>query len=210
MASGGYFILWGDKMEGKSGIVIYRAKNGRAELEVKLAENNVWLSLSQIASLFNRSKSVISRHLSNIYREEELDKASTVAYFATVQIEGGRKIEREIEFYDLDTIISVGCRVKSREGTRFRIWARQVVKDHLIKGFSVNNNRLRELEAKFENQKETYIQLRFFLNKFLGNVARKDVVDALIEKVDGLSQNMGQIQELIKRLGKRKWRQISQ
>lgn len=190
-------------MEGKSGVVIYRAKDGRAELEVKLAENNVWLSLNQIASLFSRSKSVISRHLSNMYREEELDKASTVAYFATVQIEGGRKIEREIEFYDLDTIISIGYRVKSKEGTRFRIWARKVLKDHLVNGFSVNNDRLRELQATFESQKETYMQLRFFLNKFLGTVARKDVVDTLIDRVEILSKNIEQIQKLIKRLGKK-------
>lgn len=99
-------------------IVLYRNK-----FEVRLEKDTVWLSLNQMAGLFERDKSVISRHLHNIFKTKELDRSSTVAFFATVQDEGGRLVERKIEYFNLDTIISVGYRVNSKRGTQFRIWA---------------------------------------------------------------------------------------
>jgi prophage maintenance system killer protein len=98
-----------------------------------------------MSKLFDRDKSVISRHLSKIFKEEELDKNATVAFFATVQNEGGRTIVRQIEFFNLDAIISVGYRVNSKRGTQFRIWATSVLKEHLIKGYTANEKRLKEL-----------------------------------------------------------------
>jgi prophage maintenance system killer protein len=128
-----------------SQVVIYRAPGGSIALEVKLQGESVWLSLNQMADLFERDKSVISRHLRNVYKTGELKRSSTVAFSATVQEEGGRQVERRIEFYNLDAILSVGYRVNSKRGTQFRIWATRVLHEHLIRGYSVNERRLKEL-----------------------------------------------------------------
>jgi prophage maintenance system killer protein len=130
---------------GSSEIILYKALDGRPELEVNLKGETLWLSLNQIASLFGRDKSVISKHLSNIYNTKELERNSTVAFFATVQTEGGRLVERQVEYFNLDAIISVGYRVNSKRGTQFRIWATGVLREHLVKGYTVNERRLREL-----------------------------------------------------------------
>jgi len=106
---------------GKGEIVIYTNADGTIQTEVRMHEESMWLSLNQIAELFERDKSVISRHIKNVYNDAELEKSATVAKYATVQIEGGRKIERSIEFYNLDMILSVGYRVNSKRGTQFRI-----------------------------------------------------------------------------------------
>jgi hypothetical protein len=125
-------------------IVIYETADG-VRVDVKLDKETVWLNLSQMTMLFDRDKSVISRHLRNVFREGELDRGSTVAFFATVQNEGGRTVERQVEYYNLDAVISVGYRVNSKRGTQFRIWATSVLRDHLLKGYSINERRLREL-----------------------------------------------------------------
>ena len=119
-------------------------ENQNVKLEVNVKDETVWLSLEQLSKLFNRDKSVISRHIKNAL-EEEVDN-STVAYFATVQKEGARKVTRNIEYYNLDMIISVGYRVKSKNGVVFRKWATGVLKEHLIKGYSINQQRLEYLE----------------------------------------------------------------
>lgn len=116
-----------------------------AALDVRLKAETLWLNLNQMAGLFERDKSVISRHLRNIYKTGELSRKATVAFFATVQEEGGRQVERRIEYFNLDAIISVGYRVNSRRGTQFRIWATNVLRDQLLKGYSLNQRRLREL-----------------------------------------------------------------
>jgi death-on-curing family protein len=126
-------------------IELYKSSNGETQIEVKFEKDSVWLSLNQIAELFGRDKSVISRHLKNIYNEVELDFNSTVAKNATVQKEGKRRITRDIEYYNLDAIISVGYRVNSKQGTQFRIWATNRLKEYLIKGYSINQKRLNEL-----------------------------------------------------------------
>jgi prophage maintenance system killer protein len=110
----------------------YSAADGTVAIAVNLTNETVWLSLNDLVQLFERDKSVVSRHISNIYREGELDRGSTVANYATVQIEGDREITREIEYFNLDVIISVGYRVKSKRGTNFRIWATSVLKKQLI------------------------------------------------------------------------------
>jgi len=127
-------------------IVLYQAPDGSVKLDVRLERDTIWLSLNQMALLFERDKSVISRHLRNIYREGELDMESTVAFFATVQDEGGRQVTRRVGYYNLDAIISVGYRVNSKRGTQFRIWATQVLRDHILKGYTVNARRLQELQ----------------------------------------------------------------
>lgn len=126
-------------------VVIYEAPDGSTTLGVRLQNETLWLSLSQIAGLFERDKSVISRHLHNIFTTGELGREATVAYFATVQDEGGREVTRQVEYFNLDAILSVGYRVNSKRGTQFRVWATSVLRDHLLKGYSVNERRLREL-----------------------------------------------------------------
>jgi len=136
-------------------IVIYQTEDGQASLEVNLAEDTVWLSLNQMVALFGRDKSVVSRHMRNIFREGELEKKSTVAKNATVQIEGGRKITRNIEFYNLDMIISVGYRVNSLRGTQFRVWANRILKEYLVTGYALNEKRLQSQIEKYEALKES-------------------------------------------------------
>ena len=126
----------------KNEIVLF--KNQNVKLEVNMKDETVWLSLDQMAKLFGRDKSVISRHIKNAL-EEELD-ISTVANFATVQNEGGRNVTRNIDYYNLDMIISVGYRVKSQNGVIFRKWATKILKDYMIKGYAVNQKRLEYLE----------------------------------------------------------------
>jgi hypothetical protein len=128
----------------KSEIILYQAEDGKTRVEVRIQGETVWLPLNQMAELFQRDKSVISKHIRNIFDEGELDRRSTVANFATVQKEGTREIERNIEYYNLDVIISVGYRVKSHRGTQFRIWATQRLREYIIKGFSLDDERFKQ------------------------------------------------------------------
>lgn len=135
-------------------IEIYSA-NGEAQIDVKFENETVWLNLNQITELFDCDKLVISRHLKNIYKEGELDKSSTVAKNATVQIEGDKEIKREIDLYNLDAIISVGYRVNSKRGTQFRIWATKKLKEHLFQGYTINKDRLIHLKQSIKLIKST-------------------------------------------------------
>jgi hypothetical protein len=128
----------------QSEILIYQTDNGRTRIDVRLEDETVWLSLVQMAELFQRDKSVISRHISNIFKEGELQPEATVAKFATVQPEGIRQVTRALDFYNLDVIISVGYRVKSHRGTQFRIWATQRLREYIIKGFTLDDERLKQ------------------------------------------------------------------
>lgn len=139
----------------KGEIIIYKASDGQTQLDVKLDDETVWLTLNQVSLLLSKDKSVISRHIKNIYKEGELSRNSTVAKFATVQIEGDRGIKRDLEYYNLDVIISVGYRVKSKRGTQFRIWANNVLKDYLVKGYAINEKRLKEQTEKIKELEKT-------------------------------------------------------
>ena len=124
-------------------VIIYQTDDGLSKIEVNLKNETVWLSLDQMAELFQRDKSTVSRHINNIFKEGELKREATVANFATVQLEGDRTVKRNIEYYNLDVIISVGYRVKSIRGTQFRIWANSVLKEYIIKGFAMDDDRLK-------------------------------------------------------------------
>ena len=124
-------------------MLIYRSEDGKIKIDVRFESETVWLSLDQMATLFGRDKSTISRHVKNVFEEGELSTEATVANFATVQIEGGREVTRNIDYYNLDVIISVGYRVKSQQGTQFRIWATQRLKEYIIKGFALNDERFK-------------------------------------------------------------------
>jgi prophage maintenance system killer protein len=133
-------------------IIIYQPKQGKATLEVRLEHETLWLDTHQMGKLFERDRSVIVRHIGNIYRTKELSPKSTCAKNAQVAADG--KI-RLMDFYNLDMILSVGYRVNSRRGTQFRIWASQVLKDHLLQGYTINEKRLREENVRLKELKKT-------------------------------------------------------
>ena len=135
---------------GDNKIIIYNTPDGETTVSVNLDGDTVWLSQQQMAVLFDKDRTVINRHINNIYKTKELEKSSTCAFFAQVHDEGGRAVTRKIPLYNLDMIISVGYRVNSKRGTQFRIWANKVLKEYLIKGYIISNNiteqRYRELK----------------------------------------------------------------
>jgi hypothetical protein len=130
--------------ENNTELIIYQTEDGTTKIDVHMENETVWLSLDQMAELFQRDKSTISRHIKNVFADGELLEEATVANFATVQMEGSREITRNITHYNLDVIISVGYRVKSLRGTQFRIWANSVLREYLIKGFAMNDDLLKQ------------------------------------------------------------------
>jgi len=127
-----------------SDIQIFRTKDGKTEIQVKLENETVWLNQYQLESLFETNRTSINKHILNIYKSNELDVDSTCAKIAQVQKEGDREIKRNIKFYNLDVIIAVGYRVNSIRGTEFRMWANKILKEYLIKGYSINEKQIRK------------------------------------------------------------------
>ncbi len=123
----------------KNEIILYRPDELSEHIEVLIDEETVWLNRQQISSLFKRDVKTIGKHIKNVFFEGELEKDATVANFATVQKEGDRMVERLVEYFNLDVIISFGYRVKSKQGTQFRIWANKILKDYLLKGYAIND-----------------------------------------------------------------------
>ncbi|RPD40710.1 virulence protein RhuM/Fic/DOC family protein [Chitinophaga barathri] len=139
-------------------IIIYQTESGNTSIEVTIDQDTVWLSQQQMADLFESTRQNISLHINNIYKEKELDKMATVKESLTVQNEGKRAVKRKIEQYSLDVIISVGYRVKSKRGTQFRIWANKILKDYLMRGYALNEQRLKKQNQYLSTLKHT-IQL---------------------------------------------------
>lgn len=130
-----------DNMNGD--IIIYQTEDGLTKIDVKVENETVWLSQQQMAELFKTSRTNVIEHINNIYSEEELDKNSTCQNFRQVQKEGNRNVTREIPFYNLDMIISLGYRIKSKVATNFRKWATERLKEYMIKGFTMDDERLK-------------------------------------------------------------------
>jgi prophage maintenance system killer protein len=145
-----------------SEIQIFKAKDGKTEIQVKLENETVWLNQYQLESLFETDRTSINRHIRNVYKSKELDENSTCAKIAQVQDEGGRTIKRNIKYYNLDVIIAVGYRVNSIRGTEFRMWANRILKEYLIKGYSMNEKLLKKQNEKLTDLKESI--------KFLGKI----------------------------------------
>lgn len=129
--------------------LLYTTPNGKVKVEIFLHDENVWLTQAKIAELFGVDRSVVTKHLQNIYIEGELNKKATCAIFAQVQIEGKRSVNRDVEFYNLDAIISVGYRVNSTFATHFRMWATERLKEYIIKGFTMDDERLKNPNTIF-------------------------------------------------------------
>jgi prophage maintenance system killer protein len=149
-------------MENVGEIVMYQMADGKTSINVTLENETVWLSQAQIVELFQSSKANISEHIKAIYNSGELEQTATVRNFRTVRKEGNRLINRDLWFYNLDLIISIGFRVNSLRGTQFRIWANQILKDYLKKGYAIDRKRFEEQSQQLEELKQTV--------KLLGNV----------------------------------------
>lgn len=137
-------------IQNKSQFLVYQTEDGKLKIDVRFQDETVWLSLNQLVVLFQRDKSVISRHIKNVFEEGELRPDGTVAKSATVQTEGGKQVTREIEYYNLDMIISVGYRVKGFVATRFRIWATQLLREYIVKGFVLDDERMKNPDQPFD------------------------------------------------------------
>ncbi|MGB4577673.1 MAG: virulence RhuM family protein [Paludibacter sp.] len=154
-----------------SEILIYQNSEGNIKIDVRLEDESVWLTQTQLCELFQKSKATISEHIKNVFEEGELDASATVRNFRTVQTEGKREVERAIDYYNLDVIISVGYRVKSPQGTQFRIWATQRLREYIIKGFTLNDDRFKSgssmnyFNELQERIREIRISERFFYQK---------------------------------------------
>ena len=177
----------------KGEIIIYQTSKKEVDLKVRLENETIWLSLDQIASLFGRDKSVISRHIKNIFIEKELEKKSVVANFATTAQDG--KIY-QVDYYNLDVIISVGYRANSQKATQFRIWATSVLRSYLLKGYAINQKRLEENQKKF-------LELRETINFLSEKSKKKNLAGQEIEILD-LLKNYSKSLTLLEKYDKNK------
>lgn len=143
-------------------IIIYKTAKNEVDLKVRFEKETILLTQQQVSRLFDVKKAAISKHVKNIFNSGELGKNSTVSILETVQIEGGRKISRKIEYYNLDLILSIGYRINSKLATQFRIWATKTLKQYLVKGYIINERRLLEAGEKF---KELQIAVNFLQEK---------------------------------------------
>ena len=139
----------------KGEIVIYTAKDGSISLNTRLEDDTIWLTQDMIVKLFESSKANVSEHIKHIFEEDELNKDSTVRKFRTVQKEGNRQVSRELEYYNLDMILSVGYRIKSKTATQFRRWATSILKDYITKGYALNEKRLKEQQTQISTLKNS-------------------------------------------------------
>ncbi len=156
-------------MASKGEVVIFKSPEGETELSVNLKDETVWLTPVQMSKLFGKARPTILEHIKNVYSEAELDSSSTCRKFQQVKFEGKRKITRNIDHYNLDVIISVGYRVKSKRGTQFRIWANKVLKEYLVKGYALNEKKLKEQANKVkELEKSIEVFKRIADNHQLG------------------------------------------
>ncbi|WP_246485095.1 virulence protein RhuM/Fic/DOC family protein [Chitinophaga qingshengii] len=151
-------------------MLIYQTQDGETSIDVKLEDDMIWLTQAQMVELFQQTKQNISLHIRNIYQEEELDKLSTIRELLTERAEGARQITKPTSFYSLDVVISVGYRVKSPRGTQFRIWANKILKDYLIQGYALNEQRLKEQTEQLTSLKNTI--------RLLGNVLESKPLQA--------------------------------
>lgn len=150
----------------KDEIILYRPDELAEHIEVRLEDDTVWLSQQQMATLFNQTKQNISLHINNCFKEGELVRMPTVKESLTVQKEGNRTVKRKIELYNLDVIISVGYRVKSKQGTQFRIWATRILNEYLLKGYAINN-RMNRIEGNVQAISEKVNQIELQINSHL-------------------------------------------
>lgn len=166
----------------KSEILIYRSEDKSNEIQVRLEGETIWLSQRQMSKLFEKDSDTIGLHLKNIYNTGELEERSTTEYSSVVQTEGKRQVRRKLKLYNLDAIISVGYRVNSIRGTQFRIWANKVLREYLVKGYSVNQALLEKKNEKLKELQETVRIIRKSIGaKELSNEENKGLLDIVAD-----------------------------
>ena len=161
-------------------IVIYQTEDGQTQIDVRLENDTVWLTQAQMAELFERTPQNITTHIGNAYREGELEKESTCKEYLQVQTEGKRRVRRSVKYYDLDVIISVGYRVKSKRGTDFRIWARKVIKQYLVKGYAINE-RIRKEQIGELRQMVQVIGRTLQHQELSDTIETQDLLDVVVD-----------------------------
>ena len=173
-------------MESKGEVLIFESPENGLDIQVRLENDTLWLSQRLMAELFEKDSDTIGLHIKNIYTEGELEEEGTTELFSVVQTEGSRQVTRQVKFYNLDVIISVGYRVNSKRGTQFRIWATQRLKDYLIRGYTLNEKRLKQPKGRHISNyhlKNYYLQFPLFqlayLQKYLRVEASVFVLAAL-------------------------------
>ena len=171
----------------KTDIVVFKSKDGLAQLEVKTDYDTVWLSKAQLAELFKRDRSVISRHITNIFKEEELDRESNVQKMHIANS------DRPVEFFSLDVIISVGYRVKSKRGVEFRQWATKVLKDFMIQGFAINETRVKNAPSSLLDLFK--IQVEMWERQELMNSEIKNDIKGIAEKIQAIEAKVKSVDD---------------
>ncbi|MFZ2171163.1 MAG: RhuM family protein, partial [Methylococcaceae bacterium] len=168
--------------EPQNQIAIYQSENGDIQIEVYLEQDTLWLSQRQLSVLFDKDVRTINEHIRNIFAEQELEAESTIRKFRIVQQEGKRQVNREVEHYSLDMIISVGYRINSKKGTQFRVWANNILKQYLIQGYALNEQKLREQQEKLADlQHAIALSFRLVHNKDLSASESQGIL-AILEK----------------------------
>jgi len=174
----------------KGEIVIYKTKKG-PKLEVQLKGETVWLSQKQVAELFDKDVRTVNEHIQNIYKEKELNKNATIRNFRIVRIEGKRHVERKIEAYNLDMILSVGYRISSKRATQFRIWATKILKNHLVEGYTINEKRLAGQMGKLKELQEAIS----FLREKSSHKPLEDQSRELLNLLDGYAKSFTSLEQ---------------
>ena len=173
-------MVLSDSIMDENKIVIYQTEDGQTQIDVRLENETVWLTQAQMVELFQTTKQNVSLHVGNVFKEGELEQEATVKEYLTVQNEGNRKVTRKVKYYNLDVIISVGYRVKSKRGTAFRIWARKIIKDYLVKGYAVNE-RIRK-EQIGELRQLVQVASRAISNQNVENmVESQDLLNVVVD-----------------------------
>lgn len=168
----------------KNTIVIYEGKSGKMELTADAQNETIWLTQQQVAELFDVQKAAISKHVKNIFESGELDRLSTVSKMETVRKEGNRAIKRDVEFYNLDIVLSIGYRVNSQKATKFRIWATSVLKNHLLKGYTLNKKRLQQTQVKIAELNKTIHFITQVRNKQLSSSEASGLLSVIEDYAD--------------------------
>lgn len=174
-------------MKSQGDIVIFKNSLGQPDIEVRFENDTLWLDQYQISTLFETDRTSILRHIKKVYKSQELEESSTCAFFTQVQQEGKRKIKREIKTYNLDLIISVGYRVNSIRGTQFRIWANNILKNYLTKGYALNEKKLKQQSHQLTQLKQSVSLIsRVVKSNIISDTQTTDILDILTEYTKAL------------------------
>jgi len=180
--------MTGQKEETRGEIVLYQAPDGKVELNIRLERESLWLSQKQMSLLFDKDTDTIGLHLRNIYKEGELEESATTEESSAVQKEGNRQVRRKVRLYNLDAVLSVGYRVNSKRGTQFRIWANNVLKEYLIRGYALNEKRLSDRENELRTLK---MSIQLLERSIIKQAHQLDQAKTLVNIIADFSKGLG-------------------